>query len=73
MQIGVHIRSWDIFPGPELEPIKIFRVRIHAKDAEPKSEPEHFARDQIRSRLDVLLRAGVPAAADTFPDSGVGV
>ena len=52
---------------------KFCRFCIHSKDEEVESEPQHFARDQNQSRQDILLRAGAPAAADTFPDFRVGV
>ena len=39
------------------------RFRSHARDAEPKSEPQHFTRDQNQGHHDMLGRPGAPAAA----------
>ena len=71
--VGVTSESRIFFPEPESGPLKSWRFRIHARDAEPESDPKNIARAQNRSHQDILLRARAPAAADTFQDSGVRV
>ena len=52
---------------------KFCRFCIHATDTEPKLESQHFAPDQNRGRQYILLRAGALVAADSSPDSRIGV
>ena len=68
-----HIRRCCIFSESESEPLNFFQFRNYAMDGETGSEPGHFARDQSRSRQDILLRAGSPGAVDTSPDPRAGV
>ena len=74
MRSGGHIRSRDIFLGTGVRACQFFfRFRIHAGDAKPESEPQHFARHRNRSRQDILLSAGAPASADVSQDFIAGV
>ena len=54
-EVGVTSEAGSLSRNRSHSRSKFCRFHIHTRDAEPKSEPEHFARDQNRSRQDILL------------------
>ena len=66
MLSGITSEAAISFPGPESEPLKILSVSYPCHWCGAWVGVAAFARNQNRSRQDIWLWAGVPAAADNF-------